>query len=533
MGCAASKPETTASTAQGSTAAAAPTNTDAAASRIPGAFFVTGAAYAPANGAYVRDGVYQGAPLYKNDQLWLLRYTINSGSIFWYIADKDQLNSNDGDYYRVKSAANLPPLAGWGVAKDGAAPAPTLAAYADAASCPTAPAAAPPRSANCAPKLDDSGQEMAHNFEEEEIPGAYYASGAAIPQANGVYVRDGTYSGAPLFKNGQLWLLRYTIKRTGSRWWYIADKDQLDRDDGDLYRVKSPSGLPPQSGWTLAKDGVAPAPTLQALADEGPAGFFVHNAGVAAANGPYARDGSYASCPLYKQPDNGTYWLLRYRMPKGSTYWYIADKDQLSNDNGDLYRVKSDADTPPLSGWRLAKDGVEPLPAITPYYPQPPALAPIAASPEPMGATSLGEVGVVCEQTVVPMGMPAQVPMAVPVTAMPMQPMPIATTISTTTVVVMGVPVVTSLPPIGIPAGGWASHAPVVTAVEVAGARQSEAVPSTLVEKVELLRQELGLSGTVKQVVDEAAAQLGIDAKGRPLAEVAALCAQEFGVVRS
>jgi hypothetical protein len=46
-----------------------------------------------------------------------------------------------------------------------------------------------------------------------------------------------------------------------------------------------------------------------------------------AANGPYARDGSYASCPLYKQPDNGTYWLLRYRMPKGSTYWYIADKE--------------------------------------------------------------------------------------------------------------------------------------------------------------------------------------------------------------
>ena len=37
----------------------------------------------------------------------------------------------------------------------------------------------------------------------QDIPGAYYASGAAIPQANGVYVRDGTYSGAPLFKNGQ------------------------------------------------------------------------------------------------------------------------------------------------------------------------------------------------------------------------------------------------------------------------------------------------------------------------------------------
>jgi len=99
----------------------------------------------------------------------------------------------------------------------------------------------------------------------QDIPGAYYASGAAIPQANGVYVRDGTYSGAPLFKNGQLWLLRYTIGT--SQWWYIANKDQLDRDDGDLYRVKSLSDLPPQSGWAPAQDGVAPAPTLAAYAD--------------------------------------------------------------------------------------------------------------------------------------------------------------------------------------------------------------------------------------------------------------------------
>lgn len=36
------------------------------------------------------------------------------------------------------------------------------------------------------------GQELPENFEGEEIPGAYFAAGAAISQANGVYTRDGT-----------------------------------------------------------------------------------------------------------------------------------------------------------------------------------------------------------------------------------------------------------------------------------------------------------------------------------------------------
>ena len=73
--------------------------------------------------------------------------------------------------------------------------------------------------------------------------------GAGVPDANGLYVRDGEYEGAPLFKKGQWWLLRYFLPRSGNHWWYIADKDQLSRDDGDLYRIKSEEQTPPLTGW--------------------------------------------------------------------------------------------------------------------------------------------------------------------------------------------------------------------------------------------------------------------------------------------
>jgi len=282
-------------------------------------------------------------------------------------------------------------------------------------------------------------QERIDNYEGQAIPGAYYISGAAIPQANGVYFRDGTYSGAPLFKNGQLWLLRYTM-RSGNRFWYIADKDQLERDDGDLYRVRCPNGLPPSSGWGLAKDGQAPAPSLEPLADDGPAGFFVHNAGIEAANGAYALDGSYGSCPLYKQIDNGKYWLLRYRMPRGMHYWYIADQHQLQVDDGDLYRIPTDSDSPPTDGWQLAKDGVSPAPTLSPYYPATmiptaPTMVAEAVVPEPVSAVTTTTTTTTTTTSIN------------------------GTTSTTTqhTTVVSGVSVITSVVAVGTPVGGWSS----------------------------------------------------------------------------
>ena len=71
-------------------------------------------------------------------------------------------------------------------------------------------------------------------------------SGAGVPSCNGLYLRDGDYAAAPLFKHvgGRWWMLRYSMP-SRNMYWYIADKNQLDHDVGDLYRIKSRGPLPP------------------------------------------------------------------------------------------------------------------------------------------------------------------------------------------------------------------------------------------------------------------------------------------------
>jgi len=112
-------------------------------------------------------------------------------------------------------------------------------------------------------------------------PHGYRVEGAGSAEVDGLYVRDGEYGGAPLFKKGRLWLLRYRVPssglgradgRTAHLWWYIADKDSLHADDGDLYmyriRCAEPGdeGLPPtRANWSLAKDGRSPAPRVAAV----------------------------------------------------------------------------------------------------------------------------------------------------------------------------------------------------------------------------------------------------------------------------
>ena len=65
---------------------------------------------------------------------------------------------------------------------------------------------------------------------------------------------------------GGRWLLRYKVRR--NYYWYIADKDNLARDDGDLYRLlcrgaEDEQRPPPEAkNWTLAKDGVKPVPSV-------------------------------------------------------------------------------------------------------------------------------------------------------------------------------------------------------------------------------------------------------------------------------
>ena len=108
------------------------------------------------------------------------------------------------------------------------------------------------------------------------------ASGAGVPAANGRYVEDGKYGGCPKFvhQDGQLWLLRYKMP-SGRYFWYIADKDRLEDDAGDLYRIQSSAITPPlDCPWTAFSDGVPPGPVL---AEIGAAGVeLVHEVGEAA-----------------------------------------------------------------------------------------------------------------------------------------------------------------------------------------------------------------------------------------------------------
>ena len=59
----------------------------------------------------------------------------------------------------------------------------------------------------------------------------------------------------------------------------------------------------------------------------------------------------------------------------------------------------------------------------------------------------------------------------------------------------------------------------------------STAAPMTLAEQVQIFKSQLGLKGSsMAEVVRQAAVQLGVEAGGRPLVEVAASCMQVLGV---
>ena len=106
---------------------------------VPTAIVVSGAGIADVNGRYELDGEFTnnmerdspdlGTVKYVKGQLWLLRWRMNSGNTFWYVADSTQLERNDGDYYRVRSDSSTPPCdIPWQMAQDGQLPVPSLCA---------------------------------------------------------------------------------------------------------------------------------------------------------------------------------------------------------------------------------------------------------------------------------------------------------------------------------------------------------------------------------------------------------------------
>ena len=50
-----------------------------------------------------------------------------------------------------------------------------------------------------------------------------------------------------------------------------------------------------------------------------------------------------------------------------------------------------------------------------------------------------------------------------------------------------------------------------------------------LIEMADIMKRQLGLEGNIASVVQQAAEQLGIDAKGRPLNQLAAECMAVIG----
>ena len=221
--------------------------------------------------------------------------------------------------------------------------------------------------------------EAAHNAESVDLPGAYFVRGAGLPEANGWYARDGTYSGAPVYKRGLLWLYRHTCQCdtcNGARSWYISDRRVLPSDaHGDFYKApardccEADAMLPPTEPelWTACHEHCEPCPSSVSRVDdrEGPVGFIVALAGDASADGAYVRCGSFAAAPLFKQLDEarpdgfGAHFLLAYQLPSGRRRWYVAEKDTLDVDQGDKYYADSDADLPPTdpSAWRVARSG--------------------------------------------------------------------------------------------------------------------------------------------------------------------------------
>ena len=66
--------------------------------------------------------------------------------------------------------------------------------------------------------------------------------------------------------------------------------------------------------------------------------------------------------------------------------------------------------------------------------------------------------------------------------------------------------------------------------VQVAPPSVARGVGAKHTQRYEALKRELGLSGNVHEVITAAAEALGVATEGKPLTEIAQLCARELGV---
>lgn len=91
----------------------------------------------------------------------------------------------------------------------------------------------------------------------------YTVQGAGTSKCNGTFLPATDFDGVPSYINGDVLLLRWRMGN-GDQWWYLADRNSLDRKRGDYYRVKSTSDTPPRTGWISddQTEGATPYPNV-------------------------------------------------------------------------------------------------------------------------------------------------------------------------------------------------------------------------------------------------------------------------------
>eukprot|EP00658_Telonema_sp_P-2_P080971 TRINITY_DN8170_c0_g3_i8.p1 TRINITY_DN8170_c0_g3~~TRINITY_DN8170_c0_g3_i8.p1 ORF type:complete len:2166 (-),score=571.50 TRINITY_DN8170_c0_g3_i8:147-6644(-) len=167
-----------------------------------------------------------------------------------------------------------------------------------------------------------------------------------------------------------LTILQHLANLSGAKSWYPGP--------GTVERAQCDDAL-----WWA---GGAVLPVLAPLLESSPCSpgqgsYMVSGAGAEQANGTYVRcdEGLMDGVAYYKNSAN-TLIMIRYAMKSGSKYWYITESTKIDLPEGDYYRIRSSAESPPFgkNAWTTAgcPDGIEPAPLIT-------QVAAVIEEPEP------------------------------------------------------------------------------------------------------------------------------------------------------
>ena len=76
-------------------------------------YTIRGAGTSKCNGTFIPSTKFDGVMSYINGDVLLLRWQMGNGDQWWYLANRNSLDSKRGDYYRVKSSSDTPPRTGW------------------------------------------------------------------------------------------------------------------------------------------------------------------------------------------------------------------------------------------------------------------------------------------------------------------------------------------------------------------------------------------------------------------------------------